>query len=147
MQYKTAFVLTRELREALAAEQAKTVIDGEVSVYGVRFGGSSPASMAARHELTLRSRRPKVCRSRRGLLTGRRLYQSGRELLQPDQTRRSQHPPQNRRPAPTAYAAEMSWREDNRRVSNAEHFLATTAAALDHPVSRKWAGYSQRAGV
>lgn len=43
-----------------------------------------------------------------------------------------------------AYAAEMAWREDNRRVSNGEQYLAVTRAALTHPVSRVWAGYWQR---
>ena len=43
-----------------------------------------------------------------------------------------------------AYAAEMAWREDRRRVPNgALHGLAT-AAALAHPVSRVWKGYWQR---
>jgi hypothetical protein len=44
-----------------------------------------------------------------------------------------------------AYAAEMSWREDHRRVSNGGQYLAVTAAALAHPVSRQWKGYWQRA--
>jgi transposase-like protein len=44
-----------------------------------------------------------------------------------------------------AYATEMSWREDNRRVSNGEQFLRATGAALAHPVSRTWKGYWQRA--
>jgi transposase-like protein len=43
-----------------------------------------------------------------------------------------------------AYASEMAWREDNRRVSNGEQFLMTAAAALAHPVSRQWKGYWQR---
>lgn len=43
-----------------------------------------------------------------------------------------------------AYASEMSWREDHRRVSNGEQYLAVTAAALGHPVSRQWKGYWQR---
>jgi transposase-like protein len=43
-----------------------------------------------------------------------------------------------------AYAAEMAWREDNRRVSNGEQFLMATGAALAHPVSRQWKGYWQR---
>lgn len=42
------------------------------------------------------------------------------------------------------YAAEMAWREDNRRVSNGEQYLAATSAALAHPVSRQWKGYWQR---
>jgi ISXO2-like transposase domain len=43
-----------------------------------------------------------------------------------------------------AYASEMAWREDNRRVSNGEQFLMTAAAALAHSVSRQWKGYWQR---
>lgn len=44
-----------------------------------------------------------------------------------------------------AYASEMAWRENNRRVSNGEQYLMTTDAALQHPVSRQWKGYWQRA--
>jgi len=43
-----------------------------------------------------------------------------------------------------AYANEMAWREDHRRVSNGEQFLTIVGAAMDHPVSRKWKGYWQR---
>ena len=43
-----------------------------------------------------------------------------------------------------AYAQEMAWREDNRRISNGEQFLLAAASALDHPVSRQWKGYWQR---
>jgi transposase-like protein len=46
-----------------------------------------------------------------------------------------------------SYAAEMGWREDRRRVSNGEQFLAATAATLRHPVSRQWKGYWQRAAA
>jgi hypothetical protein len=41
-------------------------------------------------------------------------------------------------------AAEMAWREDNRRVSNGEQYLIAVNAALAHPVSRQWKGYWQR---
>lgn len=44
----------------------------------------------------------------------------------------------------SAYAAEMAWREDNRRVSNGELYLIATNAALTSPVSRQWKGYWQR---
>lgn len=44
-----------------------------------------------------------------------------------------------------AYATEMAWREDNRRISNGEQFLLATSSALAHPVSRQWKGYWQRA--
>jgi transposase-like protein len=43
------------------------------------------------------------------------------------------------------YAAEMDWREDNRRVSNGEQYLALIAAVSKHPVSKQWKGYWQRA--
>lgn len=38
-QYKTAFVLSHKIREALAAEQAGSTINGEASVDGAYFGG------------------------------------------------------------------------------------------------------------
>lgn len=43
-----------------------------------------------------------------------------------------------------AYAAEMDWREDNRRVSNGEQYLSIVAAASAHPKSAQWCGYWQR---
>jgi hypothetical protein len=43
----------------------------------------------------------------------------------------------------SAYASEMAWREDNRRVSNGELYLMATDTALKHPVSRQWKGYWQ----
>ena len=43
-----------------------------------------------------------------------------------------------------AYASEMAWREDHRRVSNGVQYLMAADAALKHPVSRQWKGYWQR---
>jgi len=43
-----------------------------------------------------------------------------------------------------AYAVEMAWREDSRRMPNGALHQAATAAALAHPVSRQWKGYWQR---
>jgi len=43
-----------------------------------------------------------------------------------------------------AYAVEMAWREDMRRMPNGALHQAATAAALAHPVSRVWKGYWQR---
>jgi transposase-like protein len=43
-----------------------------------------------------------------------------------------------------AYANEMAWRENNRRVSNGEQYLMTADAAMRLPVSRQWKGYWQR---
>ena len=39
-----------------------------------------------------------------------------------------------------AYAAEMDWREDNRRISNGEQYRAIVTAAAKHSVSRQWKG-------
>lgn len=44
----------------------------------------------------------------------------------------------------SAYAAEMDWREDHRRISNGEQYSMVVKAALAHPVSAKWKGYWQR---
>ena len=43
-----------------------------------------------------------------------------------------------------AYASEMAWREDKRRMSNGEQYLMAAEASLRHPVSRVWKGYWQR---
>lgn len=43
-----------------------------------------------------------------------------------------------------AYASEMAWRENHRRVSNGEQYLIIANAALAAPVSRQWKGYWQR---
>lgn len=44
-----------------------------------------------------------------------------------------------------AYANEMAWREDSRRISNGVQYLAVIDAASKHPVSKQWCGYWQRA--
>ncbi|MFT4089613.1 MAG: IS1595 family transposase [Asticcacaulis sp.] len=43
-----------------------------------------------------------------------------------------------------AYANEIAWRENHRRVSNGDQFMMITTAVLRHPVSRKWKGYGNR---
>lgn len=43
-----------------------------------------------------------------------------------------------------SYAAEMAWREDNRRIANGAQYRAVVARALALPVSRQWKGYWQR---
>ena len=43
-----------------------------------------------------------------------------------------------------AYASEMAWREDHRRVSNGVQYLMIVDAALKAPISRTWKGYWQR---
>lgn len=44
----------------------------------------------------------------------------------------------------SAYAREMAWRENNRRLSNGQQYGMVVSAAMAHPVSRQWAGYWQR---
>jgi transposase-like protein len=44
----------------------------------------------------------------------------------------------------SAYAGEMAWREDHRRISNGSQYLKVVSAALAHPVSRQWKGYWDR---
>jgi hypothetical protein len=43
-----------------------------------------------------------------------------------------------------ARAAEMDWREDNRRVANGNQYRVIVAATAMHPVGRQWKGYWQR---
>ncbi len=43
-----------------------------------------------------------------------------------------------------AYAVEMAWREDSRRMPNGALHQTAVAAALAHPVSRQWKGYWQK---
>lgn len=43
-----------------------------------------------------------------------------------------------------AYAGEMSWREDRRKISNGDQVKAVGSAAMASPQSRKWSGYWQR---
>jgi hypothetical protein len=44
-----------------------------------------------------------------------------------------------------AYAGEAAWREDHRRVDNGQQAAMVGAALMAGGVSRKWAGYWQRA--
>lgn len=203
-QYKTAFVLTHKLREALAAEQAKAAISGEVEIDGAYFGGYvRPANrkedrVDRRRAMHATGKRQVVVVMRErdgqtattvakseastlGAIAGR--VAQGSTIYADEAagwdnlaarflTKRINHSVEYsnaeantnmaesffsriRRaeigihhhiagPYLSSYAAEMSWREDNRRVSNGEQFLMATGAALAHPVSRVWKGYWQR---
>ena len=44
-----------------------------------------------------------------------------------------------------AYAAELAWREDNRRVANGTQFTMVASASAIAPKSSAWCGYWQRA--
>ena len=204
VQYKTAFVLSHKIREALANETAKNEIGGEVEIDGAYFGGYvKPAN----HKQNRRDRRlwrnqsgkrevVVVARERNGetlthvfkaeeasvpvirqrVAPGSVIHAdeaSGWDVLSAHYlTKRINHShayskdgactnqaesffSRLRRaevgthhsiagPYLAAYAGEMAWREDNRRVSNGEQYLIATGAALASPVSRVWKGYWQR---
>jgi transposase-like protein len=206
-QYKTAFVLTHKLREALVAEHAVSSLHGPVEVDGAYFGGYvKPAN----HKENRRDRRlaenqtgkrqvvvvmrerggrtlPFVAKSEAAgvptvmgavaaeatvyadeasswdALHGRYLTKriNHSEAYSTDEActnwaesffsriRRAEMGIHHHIAGPylNAYAREMSWREDNRRISNGAQFLRATGAALAHPVSRQFKGYWQRAAA
>jgi transposase-like protein len=203
-QYKTAFVLSHKIREALAAEQAASELTGVVEVDGAYFGGYvKPANNRAdrkdrRRKIHQSGKRQVVVVAReRGGETLTHVAKSEAEgvpfvlanvnpgsTVHADEashwdnlearflTRRINHSvaysttesctnqaesffSRIRRAEIgihhhiagrylAAYATEMAWREDNRRISNGEQFLLATSSALAHPVSRQWKGYWQR---
>ena len=203
VQYKTAFVLSHKLREAIAAEKADATVSGEVAVDGAYFGGYvKPAN----HRENRRDRRLAINQTgkRRVVVIAREIagktlpfvFKSEPEALETlgqridvgsivhvDEashwdalhdrflTRRINHEwaysddgactnaaesffSRLRRAEIgthhhvarhlAAYASEMAWREDNRRLSNGEQYLIAVNAALAHPVSRQWKGYWRR---
>jgi transposase-like protein len=204
VQYKTAFVLSHKIREAIAAEQERAVIDTEAAVDGAYFGGYvKPAN----RKVDRIDRRLAMHRTgkRQVVIVARELNGETRTHIAKSEaegvafvmstvapgvtvhadeashwdalearylTKRINHSEaysldgactnmaesffSRLRRAEigthhhiagkflSAYAAEMAWREDHRRTSNGEQYLAMTAAALAHPVSRQWKGYWQR---
>ncbi len=204
-QYKTAFVLSHKIREALAAEQAASELAGEVEVDGAYFGGY--VKPANRKE-DRKDRRRKVHQTGERQVVVVARERDGETLTQVHKTeadgvafvaatvahgsivhadeashwdalearfltkrinhsveyangehstnmaesffsrlRRAEIGTHHHIAGPylSAYAMEMAWREDNRRISNGEQFLLATSSALAHPVSRQWKGYWQRA--
>jgi len=206
-QYKTAFVLTHKLREALAAEHAVSSLHGAVEVDGAYFGGHvRPANLKENRRdrrlaenqtgkrqvvVVMRERNgrtlPFVAKSEAASVStvaatvaaGSTVYADeanawdalhGRFLTERinhgqaystdeactnwaesffSRIRRAEMGIHHHIAGPylNAYAREMSWREDNRRVSNGAQFLRATGAALAHPVSRQFKGYWQRAAA
>jgi hypothetical protein len=204
VQYKTAFVLSHKLREAIADETKNRKVSGEVEIDGAYFGGYvKPAnhrdnrrdrrlwrnqSGKRRCVVIMRERNgrslPFVFRSEEmSLPTIQDRVKPGSTIFADEAscwdtlharylTKRINHSEsysteeactnqaesffsRMRRaeigqhhhiagPYLRAYAAELAWREDNRRVSNGEHYLMIAEAALRHPVSRQWKGYWQR---
>lgn len=203
-QYKTAFVLSHKLREAVAAHNEGRNVGGEVEIDGAYFGGHvRPANhvenrvdrrkaqyqtgkrkvvvaMRERNGSTL----PIVVKAEGDALSVIAKRVAAGSIVHADEaahwdalhsiylTKRINHSESYsdgeactnqaesffsriRRaeigihhhiagPYLNAYASEMAWREDNRRVSNGLLYLAMTNAALTHPKSQLWAGYWQR---
>lgn len=205
VQYKTAFVLSHKLREAMALEQANRRLDGVVEIDGAYFGGYvKPENEKADRKdrrlamnrtgkrqcvVVMRERGGKslpfvvrnegdavpFVRDRVGTLatihadegtgwdalhagweTKRvnhsvRFYDEGACTNQAEsyfsRLRRMEIGTHHHIAGPylSAYAGEASWREDNRRVSNGSQAMLVGESAMASPVSRKWAGYWQRA--
>ena len=204
VQYKTAFVLSHKLREAMVAEDAVQTLQGEVEVDGAYFGGHI---RPANRKTERRDRRLAIYQTgkRQVVVVGRerggesitvvaRSEALGGEVVasrihhmatvHADEashwdtlhgkfdTHRINHTvsysdgiactnqaesffSRLRRmevgthhhiagPYLASYAAEASWREDNRRVCNGNQTAMVGVAAMSVGVSRKWAGYWQR---
>jgi transposase-like protein len=204
VQYKTAFVLTHKLREALGAARSADALAGDVEVDGGYFGGYvKPANervnrvdrrlamnrTGKRQVVVIMRERdgrslPFVAKSEASavptivanIAPGSTVYAdeaSAWDALHARfLTKRINHSEAYSTPEACtnmaesffsrlrraeigihhhiagpylrAYADEMGWREDHRRISNGEQYLAVTGAALSHPVSRQWKGYWQR---
>ena len=205
VQYKTAFVLSHKLREAMAREDIGRQLGGEVETDGAYFGGYvKPANRKAdrRDRRLLVNQNGKrqsvvVIRERAGqsvTFVGRneaegvarvRATVAADAVIHADEAshwdalhasheaRRINHSltysdgyactnmaesffSRLRRmevgthhhiagPHLSAYSAEASWREDNRRVANGTQAAMVGGAAMASRQSRTWAGYWQRA--
>ena len=205
VQYKTAFVLTHKLREAMAREHSGLMLGGVVEIDGAYFGGyvkpenrkedrvdrrlSENRSGKRQCVVVMRERNGRslsfvvrsedeavpYVRDRVGTLATicadegsawdalhagwdtRRVNHSVAFMDEGvctnqaesyfSRLRRAEIGTHHHIAGPYlyAYAAEMSWREDNRRVSNGHQAAIVTFASMASPVSRKWAGYWQRA--
>jgi transposase-like protein len=205
VQYKTAFVLSHKLREAMARENATRQLDGIVEIDGAYFGGYNKpenrkenrkdrrlkANLTGKRQcvVIMRERNgrslPFVVRNEGDAVPMVRDHVGTLATIYADEgtgwdalhagwdARRVNHSvafmddgvctnqaesyfSRLRRmevgthhhiagPYLNAYAGEASWREDNRRVSNGTQAAMVASAAMASNVSRKWAGYWQRA--
>lgn len=208
VQYKTAFVLAHKLREALSAETASEMLDGDVEIDGAYFGGhvrqeNRVEDRKDRRELANKSDRRRVVvalrerggrtlsfvrhREAEGVQIARARMVAGAKLFADEAShwdalemqfastrinhsvsysdghgkhtnwvesyfsrlRRmvgGQHHHVSHRYL-YQYANHAAWLEDHRRRSNGANAFAILSGALNHPVSRVWAGYWQRAAV
>ncbi|MDB5405613.1 MAG: family transposase [Rhodospirillales bacterium] len=204
VQYKTAFVLSHKLREALASLDDGATVKGAVEVDGAYFGGYvKPANhkenrrdrrkletqtgkrrvvviMRERNGRTLpfvfKSEGASIATIRNRVEIGATVYadeashwnvlhakyltkqvdhsrcysENGANTNQAEsffsRIRRSEIGIHHHIAGPylAAYAAEMAWREDNKRASNGVQYLAAADAAAKHPQSKIWTGYWQR---
>ena len=204
-QYKTAFVLTHKLREAMAREQADMKLDGIIEIDGGYFGGYvKPANEKAdrKDRRLLENRTGKrqcvvIMRERNGRSLPFIVAREGDAVpivrdvvgnlatIHADEgtgwddlhagwdTHRVNHSVRfmdkgvctnqaesyfsrlRRMEVGThhhiagkylaAYAGEAAWREDYRRVDNGNQAAMVGTSLMAGAVSRKWAGYWQRA--
>jgi transposase-like protein len=204
-QYKTAFVLTHKLREAMMREQAGVQLNGIVEIDGGWFGGhvrpenrkedrkdrrlKAHKSDKRQCVVIMRERKGRslpfivanegdacpIVRDRVGTLatiyadegTGWDALHSGWDTKRVNHSvafmdegvctnqaesyfsrlRRAEIGTHHHIAGPylNAYANEMAWREDHRRVANGNQAAFVTRAAMASPQSRQWAGYWQRA--
>lgn len=204
-QYKTAFVLTHKLREAMARENATRQLNGVVEIDGAYFGGyvkpeNRKEDRKDRRLVANRSGRRQcvvVMRERNGrslpfvvanegdavpyvrdhvgtlatiyadegigwdaLHAGWDARRVNHSIAFMDEgvctnqaesyfsrLRRAEIGTHHHIAGPYlyAYAGEMCWREDNRRVANGAQAALVASAAMASRVSRAWAGYWQRA--
>jgi transposase-like protein len=205
VQYKTAFVLSHKLREAMALEQAGRQLNGVVEIDGGYFGGHVrpenrkedrkdrrlKANSSGKRQCVVIMRErggrslPFVVRVEGDAVPMVRDHVGTLATIHADEgtgwdalhagwdTKRVNHSvcfmdegvctnqaesyfSRLRRmeigthhhiagPYLNAYAGEASWREDNRRVPNGTQAAMVAGAAMASRVSRKWAGYWQRA--
>jgi transposase-like protein len=204
-QYKTAFVLTHKLREAMMREQSGVQLNGIVEIDGGYFGGhvrpenrkedrkdrrlKAHRSDKRQCVVIMRERNGRslpfivanegdacpIVRDRVGTLatvyadegTGWDALHSGWDTKRVNHSvafmdegvctnqaesyfsrlRRAEIGTHHHIAGPylNAYANEMAWREDHRRVHNGGQAALVAGAAMASPQSRQWAGYWQRA--
>lgn len=205
VQYKTAFVLTHKLREAMAREQEGRMLNGIVEIDGAYFGGyRKPENRKEdrrdrrfkEHQtgkrqcvVIMRERKGRslpfivanegdacpIVRDRVGTLvtiyadegTGWDALHAGWETKRVNHsvafmdegvcTNQAESYFSRLRRAEVgthhhiagrylnAYASEMAWREDHRRVANGRQAALVGLSAMTSRQSRQWAGYWQRA--
>ncbi len=204
VQYKTAFVLSHKIREAITGTNKNEKLSGEIEVDGAYFGGYIKPANRKEHRVDRRTRYVQngkrevvvVMRQRGGdaltsvfkaehdsLATIQSRVANGSTIYADDATgwdalharyltKRINHSvaysengdctnqaesffSRIRRAEMgihhhiagkylAAYASEMSWRENHRRIGNGEQYLIAANAALNSPVSRQWKGYWQQ---